>query len=212
VLGALSDEERRAFESHLATCPACAHRVDAIADLPAILGTLSPEAFGGGAFADDDAADPGPVPDTLLPGLLRRAAVEHRRRRWFLGTVTGFAAACAIALAVVAWPSGTSAPAPPARAMSAVVASPVRASAALVDQPWGTQIRLVCRYAMTAAAGYLPYGLVVVDTQGNRHELGSWTLAPGGETDFTAGTALPHDRIASVQITVGTRTVLRLTP
>jgi hypothetical protein len=43
--------------------------------------------------------------------------------------------------------------------------------------------------------------MVVVDTQGGRHAVGSWTLSPGHEVDFTAGTAIQEPDIARVEIT-----------
>jgi hypothetical protein len=82
-------------------------------------------------------------------------------------------------------------------------AVPVRATAALDAQPWGTRIVLDCRYAAAAAPppGYpATYSLQVIDRDGSRHVLGSWTLAAGADTRFVSGTATPLAQIRLVQI------------
>ena len=88
VLGALSPTERTAFEAHLRTCPACAGAVTALAGLPGLLAKVPVE----------DVTDPvaAPVPQTLLPRLLREVAARRRRHRWVTG-LTAAAAAVVIA-------------------------------------------------------------------------------------------------------------------
>lgn len=198
VLGMLAADERAAFEQHLAGCPECAARIAEIADLPALLATVP----------FDEAVDE--VPDTLLPGLLRRAGVERRRRNWLTAGLAGVAAACLIALTIAVWPSGPTSPAPHPRAMSALVASPVHATAALTDKGWGTEIELVCGYDGSTPPGGYTYGLSVTDTGGLTTPLGSWTIVPGKDITFASGTALRRDQIASVQITVGETPILQL--
>ncbi|MEQ6903775.1 zf-HC2 domain-containing protein, partial [Nocardioides sp. YIM 152588] len=72
VLGALSPEERRAFEEHLTGCAECARAVREVAGVPGLLARLDASAF---AVPEELP----PVPDTLLPRLLAR--VRRRRRR-----------------------------------------------------------------------------------------------------------------------------------
>jgi anti-sigma-K factor RskA len=198
VLGLLSAEERAAFEDHLAGCAGCAARIAEIADLPGLLATVP---------FDEVVED---VPDTLLPGLLRRAGLERRRRNWLTAGLAGVAAACLIALAIAVWPSGPTSPAPHPRAMSALVASPVRATAALIDKGWGTEIDLICQYDSSTPPGGYAYGLSVTDTSGATTSLGSWTIVPGKDITFASGTALRRDQIASVQITAGETPILQL--
>jgi hypothetical protein len=201
VLGALPAADRAAFDEHLAGCAACADRVRELSELPGLLSAVHESDLQGEA-----------MPDTLLPGLLRRAAVERRRRRTISSALAGLAAACLIALVVAVWPAQTAGPKPaPPQAMAAVVASPVRATAALVSRSWGTQIDLTCTYDDgTTAAGYA-YGLTVTATDGNRYQLGTWRLQAGRAVTFASGVALPRDQIASVEITTGTQPILRLT-
>jgi anti-sigma factor RsiW len=200
VLGALSDAERREFEAHLETCPDCTARVAEIAGLPQLLEGLPEDAFR--AVAE-------PVPDAVLPRLLRAVRHERRRRRGVVSALGALAAACIVTLAlIVAQPDAKPMPRQ-GQAMSALVSSPVQATALVTDVAWGTRIQLTCRYA----SSYEPeraYSLVVVDKQGVRHDAGSWQLVPGQPTTFTGGTALRRDEIASLQITLADRPVLQL--
>lgn len=206
VLGLLSDDETSAFEAHLVTCAACSERVGQLAGLSAALAGLT----------ERDLEEPAvpPVPDTLLPGLLRRATRAGRRRRWVVGTLAGVAAASLVALVLVVSLLGRAprAGAEPV-AMTAVMATPLTATAALEDVPWGTRIELDCRY--TASGSWstdATYGLQAVDRNGVVHDLGTWTAHSGVDVTFTSGTALARSDVAAVQITLLDGTpVLRLT-
>jgi len=198
VLNLLSDPERVAFETHLQTCDACAERVRRL-QLPATLLTT--------IDADDLLAvgdDPGgPMPDTLLPGLLNRAGVVRRRQRWITTGLSGLVAACLIALAVLVWPSGSSAPAPHPLAMAAVTATPLRATADVSSQSWGTKISLDCDYVgyAQAPAGGWAYNLKIITKDGTAQDLGTWRVTASEHTRFSSGTQLPKDAIRTVQIT-----------
>jgi hypothetical protein len=196
VLGALSTPERDAFEAHLATCADCTARVDRLAVAPKLLAGIT--------AADLEGPMAGPEPDTLLPGLLRRAASAKRRQHWLVGGLSGLAAASLIALAVAIWPSSPASEGPQPVAMSAVTPGPVHATAALSARKWGTKIDLDCYYTdySGGSPGRLTYGLQVIDRTGATHNLGTWTLDPGTETEFTSGTALARDNISSVVITL----------
>ena len=205
VLGLLPAADRERFEAHLAGCDECARRVAELADVPPVLA-----AAGRADVLAELEATVSPLPDTLLPGLLRRAARERRRRFTLVGALAGVAAACVIALAVALWPSAGSPPAGRPRALTALTATPLRASATLVQRPWGTQIALDCRYASGASGAAYAYGLVVIDRSGAVQQLGTWTVPEGPDTRYTSGTSLPLDRIAAVEVTYGGRPILKL--
>jgi putative zinc finger protein len=195
VLNALPEPERTVFEAHLATCAACTGRVNALAATSVLLADITAA----------DVAEPAPEPDTLLPGLLRRAAAARRRQRWLVNGLGGLAAACLIALAVALWPtSHTSQPShqPAPQALSALTASPLHAAATVTDRKWGTQINLDCRYSGNGdASTRITYALRIIDRAGATHDLGTWTVQPGTDTTFTSGTALPRGQISSIEIT-----------
>ena len=206
VLGALSADERAAFEEHLGGCAACTARVREIDDVPALLS---------GVEADELSPGYEPVPDTLLPGLLRKAGAQRRRQRRLMASLTAFAAACVIALGIVVW-RPSSAPSTPSvvagRAFVAVAQSPVSATASLTAKPWGTAIELRCRYLSADVERAFSYRLVVYDRRGHEHSGGDWTLPPGRDIRFPTGTSVPLSQIEKLEITLpaGT-TVLRLT-
>lgn len=205
VLGALSADERRAFEEHLPTCADCMRRVAELQPVVGQLAGLDEAAFTETAFAE--AAEP--VPDTLLPALLRTVRAEQRRRHRLVAALTGLAAAAVIALgAVLAWPSPHHTTAP-AQAMTAISASPVHATASISSTSWGTKIVVHCHYD-----GLYPtstsYSLVVIDKAGGTHDVGSWTLPSEDSITFPSGIALPRDQLKTIEITAGQTPILSL--
>jgi len=200
VLGALSPDERLEFEAHLLTCADCTARVREVETLPAVLADVDPA---------EVVADPEPVPDTLLPLLLRAAAQRRRRQRVVVGTLAGLAAACVITLVVALWPSASPSTGQ-RREFVAVAQSPVQASATLTAKSWGTAIDVRCHYLYDVSRTWR-YNLIVFDRQGTAHRLGDWRLPPDSDIDYQAGTALSPAQIASLEITLPDGTaVLRL--
>jgi hypothetical protein len=200
VMGALSPDERLEFEAHLLTCSDCSARVREVETLPALLADVDPAEL---------LADPEPVPDTLLPALLRAAARRHRRQRFIIGTLAGLAAACVIALVIALWPSASPSTAQ-RRDFVAVAQSPVQASATLTAKTWGTAIDVQCHYLYDVSHTW-SYNLIAYDRRGRAHQLGDWRLPPDRDIDYQAGTALTPAQISSLEITLPDgRAVLRL--
>lgn len=197
VLGALDPDERAAFEAHLVDCADCAARVGELTGVPDLLAGVEP----------GDLVDPAaePLPDTLLPSLLREARRRARRQRVLIGSLAAVAAACVLALVVVLWPTSSSGPA--AKPFVAVAQSPVSANATLTATAWGTAIDVHCHYQYDVAhAGR--YKLVAIDRAGGRHQLGDWALPPYRDIDYHAGTALTPSQIARLEITMPNGTPL----
>ena len=86
VLGSLSPTERKEFEQHLTGCKECARNVRQLAGLPGLLARVDRA-----VLEDPDVAVP--VPDTLLPALVRDVRRVGRRRTL---VTAGLAAAAAV--------------------------------------------------------------------------------------------------------------------
>lgn len=222
VLGALAPAEARAFEVHLADCPACRRAVDELGVLPALLDRVPPELVASLAreVAPDVGArvDPEPPP-LLLPQLLvvvRRDELARRRRRMVVGSL---AAAAVLLLGVLLpwrltlpWSPGQPVPGDAfalAAPDGAVV--PVEAVVRLDARAWGTQVDVTCTYEQVAGPGYgdAPvYALVVRDAAGAEDEVATWTAVAGREVTVPGATTVPRDEIVEVQLRAADGTVV----
>ncbi len=198
VLGILDLPERRAFELHLQTCDRCVASVSALRGLPELMSLYTPPELA----ADSAGPDGLDLPETLLPRLLDEVGRQRRRRRIGLAAVATTAVAASVAAVVLLVSSGGSGhKSVPPLAMSAVVTTPVHATAVVQPVAWGTKIDLHCSYDTLNYAPGLTYGLVVVDRNNVSHQLGDWQIVPGRDTDFTGGTSLTRAEIAQVEVT-----------
>jgi len=220
VLGALSPADRRAFESHLKGCAACAGSVAELAGLPGLMSRVS---------LDQLTEEAEPLPETLLPSLAREVRRQRRRRRLVVAA-SAAAAAALIAVGAVAVtgqdspgrplatpstsaPSASSPSGTGDLAFAAVVASPVTASARLLDMAWGTRIDLTCAYQARGSfpAEGLPYAMVVIDRHGAAQQVAAWTSLPGRELTVLGASSLTRRDIVAVEIrTLSGLPILRL--
>ena len=196
VLGALSPAERDTFEEHLVTCSACRARVDEIIGLPAVLADLG---------AADFQAELEPVPETLLPRLLRAADVKRRRSRVLVGGLMTVAAACVAALVLVVTLPGsssqsgrTSATWLSMRSMSSQM--PLTAAVRLVSKDFGTEVDVRCKYLEGPSNQSPPYTLVVYNKAHAEQHIGWWTLTGGKEETFPTPSSWARSQIAKVSI------------
>jgi hypothetical protein len=207
VLGALSPDERLAFERHLRGCPTCSRAVGQLAGLPGLLAQVSPEVL-------ESKLEPEPVPATLRPALVREVRRAQVRSRWLTGAV-----AAAVVLAVGAGSvavvqgldddrvsSASSGPASsaPAEAMTQIGQDSASASVALTSVGWGTRIDLTCSYTVPPA-GYEEttgptYALVIRSVDGDVEQVASWRGLPGGTMTLEGATAWLRDDISAVEI------------
>ena len=201
VLGALSPDERRDFEAHLAECPACEEQVAEFAGLPGLLSRLP---------ADDLSAvlegeDPSPPPE-LLPSLRFAVRRERRSRRWRT-IAAGLAAASLVAVGTaVAVTQLDSTPGQsqtaPTLAFRQIRPVPVTASASLTAQPWGTAIDMRCTYGGKPWSDGKPrrYTLWAKDKAGNTQSIGAWTVLIGQEVPIRASTSIPRDQLRGLEV------------
>jgi Putative zinc-finger len=200
VMGALSQEDRRAYEAHLVGCPACTKSVDELSGLTDLLDKVPLARVLDPAL---EAESPPGYPLLRLVG----AARAQRRRRAVWGAVSGAVAASLVALAIVVGVARTQ-PAPPGGinvAMSAVRPTGVSATLQLSPTEWGTKVSLDCRWAAvttgTQPAGPRVFRLVAVPRDGGAPQnLAQWSVAPGEEAKVVGSTNLPADRIATVEL------------
>jgi len=202
VLGLLEEQDRTAFEAHLATCESCAAELATLSPVAALLEGLDPVELPG------DAEAPWPPVDLLR----KRAALSRRRFRWQAAVGV---AACAAALgggialgvaaasqhAQVAGPSLTG-----QRHTATDTATGVTGTVGLVAKAWGTQVTL----DLADVHGPLECQLIAVSKNGVQKVVVGWFVpAPGDGVPghpahllVQGGTAIPLADLARLEVTV----------
>jgi hypothetical protein len=217
VLGALSPEDRVAFERHLAGCDDCARSVRELAGLPGLLARVPLEVV-------DSDQEPLPVPETLLPALVRQVRTSQRRRTWITSALVAAAAAIAIGAVGVATLGGDD-EGPQARPpiTAPTTAAPVQLHAVGPDSisgwlsmtpvGWGTRLDLTCSYAAEAGPYHdqaPTYAMYVTTADGITERVASWKGLPGKTMHLSAATAASRGAISDVEVRSGDQTVLEL--
>ena len=200
VMGALSADERRAFEAHLVECPRCAQSVAELSGLTDLLDKVPL------ARVLQPGADREPPPDLLLTRLIRTARAERRRRSLRL-VASGAVAASLVALAVDVGvtQSRTSPPAGVSVAMTPVRPAAVTATLDVMPAAWGTKVSLDCRWVgPTTGAGSdvkKTYRLVAVPRDGGDPQvLAQWAVLPGEDAKVVGSTDLATSSIAAIEL------------
>lgn len=200
VMGALTPEDRRAFEAHLAECPHCKQSV---AELSGVTDLLDKVPL---ARVLKPGAQPEPPPDLLLPKLIGAVRAQRRRRAIWLAA-SGAVAASLVALSIVVGVNqrGSSEPPGVSVAMSAVQPAAVEATLQLSPASWGTRVSLDCRW-VGATTGLEPgvkkvYRLVAVPRDGSAPQmLAQWSVLPGDDAKVVGSTNLPTSGIAAIEL------------
>ncbi|WAC90301.1 anti-sigma factor family protein [Mycobacterium sp. Aquia_213] len=204
LLGSLSAADRRAFEEHMADCPACRQAVAELSGIPAILSQLDRKAVAAINEAGHASEAPQMSP-ALLSSLL--ATVRWVRRRTRLTTWTASAAA-AVVLTISVFIGFhsyfTNAPAPQttvsAQPMAQVGTTLLASTVSLTSRQWGTYIALEFVCIAPPDAHHNTVALVVVGRDGSQTRLATWVAIPG-HTATPAGTiSTTVNQIASVQV------------
>ena len=214
VLGALSADDRRAFERHLSTCAECSAGIAELAGLPGILSKLPTEHAVALLALPDDA----PVNDSHLvdrnhtPGLVQRLAFASKRRRRRQRVGLFAAAAVVVALVTVggiAFIQGQN-PTAPIVAMQPLHQKEITASIQVTKKGWGTRFDWTCTYAGASWEGLTTsYDLVVTQKSGAMTTVATWTTAGPRASGLSASSGIPTSSIKSVEIRLtGTKTPL----
>ncbi|MCT7660379.1 hypothetical protein [Mycobacterium deserti] len=203
VLGALSLEDRRAYEDYLAANPSRASELTELAGMPAILDALSRDEAVALAGLDDSGAA---AADNDVASLAHAAAKRHRRsRRAGLGVAVAAAAGLAIIGGVV---GATVFPRTPA--VQTVAMAPMQPGAregltaqlAVSEKKWGTELNWACEYTKDWSRDVDSYDIVVTTDDGRQTVVGSWKPAGDEATGLSAATSIPTPQIRTVDIRV----------
>lgn len=197
VLGALSPEERGAFEHHLRECPECARAVQEVAGLPGLLSQVSP-----------DMIEPEPAPANILPSVLTRVRRSRRRRTLVTAAISAASVAAAVAVVVAVLSlSGQQ----HGTAMTPLGPYPVQAVAAVQAESGGAHVNLSCSYHGTDSGA--DYRLVVVRADGSETELATWWADPDATAEMSIDTAISPTEILALEVrTMTGQAVLRWQP
>jgi hypothetical protein len=183
VLGALSHEDRHAYEGYLAANPERAAALIEVTDVTHALNALSRE----------EAV----------------ALIEPRRRlthRTLASATLGAAAANAIGAGVGSTPFSASAPrqtgAVALTAMQSTAHGGINAALAVTAERWGTRLDWTCEYTAHWAKKVASYDIVVTTAEGVECAVGAWNPAGDQTTGLAAWTPIPVTKIRSVDIRV----------
>jgi putative zinc finger protein len=199
----LEEQDRLAFEDHLAGCAACAAELAELSPMAALLKGVEP------AAAPGHQADGTNV--TQLIG--RRAAQQRERRRW--QAVAGAAAGVVLiggGIGIGMASSQPAGPAAPAVALSGQLHSATdpgtgaAGTVGLLAKAWGTQVTL----DLSKVHGPVECQLVAVSKTGERRVVMSWLVpAPGDGVPghpahlvIQGGTSIPRSDLTHLDVDV----------
>jgi hypothetical protein len=194
VLGALDAAERIEIEEHLRDCAYCRDELVRLSPLPGLLGQVS---------LDDVLADEPPT----RPAEATPVAPPPRHRRRILASVAAAAVlliGVGLAGRVVVDDDSTTT----ASSWSTSTDTGIKASAALVDRGWGTDIELTMDDLPTGAR----CRLVVVGSDGRIETAGWWTTGYTTRAEVPASTSIESGAIDRMEIRAGTRVLAVLQP
>ena len=219
LLGSLAPGERQEFEQHLRGCAECTRAVGELAGLPGLLARVAPEDLG--TMPD------GPVPESLLPALVREVRRSQRRRGALIAVLSAAAVTVAGVILVAtgliggaaappaAAPTTSPSPVAPAatREMVALGGAPVRADLDLVNVAWGTRLELACTYEPEERAPRRPwtYVMIVHTRDGGSQQVATWKALPGRTMRLSAATSAGLRDLSWIEVrTEDGRPVLKL--
>ncbi|OBB71619.1 anti-sigma factor [Mycobacterium sp. 852014-52144_SCH5372336] len=203
VLGALSPQDRRAYEDYLAANPARAAEVAGLAEMPAMLAALSREEAAALIDADEGSA----VEQSADVASLAQAAAKRQRRsrRTMLAATVAVAAALAVLggfVGATVFPRTTSVQTVAMEPMQPGQRQGLTAQLAVTEKKWGTELNWACEYTKDWARDVDSYDIVVTTRDGVQTAVGSWRPAGDEATGLSAATSIPTAEIRSIDIRV----------
>jgi hypothetical protein len=220
-MGLLEEQDRRAFEDHLARCESCAAELAELSPMAALLKGVEPVGAAAGASTGTADHQAGGADVTQL--IHRRVTQQRHRGRW----QAAVAAAAGIVLigggigiGVAAFPQhsgpGTPAVAVPGQLHSATdPGTGAAGTVGLQAKAWGTEVTL----DLSKVHGPVECELVAVSKTGERRVVMGWLVpAPGDGVPghpahlvIEGGTSIPRNDLARVDVdVVNGRTLLTI--
>jgi hypothetical protein len=203
-MGLLEEQDKRAFEDHLAGCPACAAELAELSPMAALLRGVEPS----------DAARGEPAEAQVTELIRRRARQQRHRRRWqvALGAAAGIVLiGGGIGVGVAASPQHAGPP-----AQGAVLTGQLHSATdpgtgatgtvGLVAKAWGTQVTL----DLSKVHGPADCELIAVSRTGERRVVMGWlVVAPGDGVPghpahlvIRGGTSIPRNDLTRFDVDV----------
>lgn len=212
VLGSLSTDDRREFERHLASCPACTNGVAELAGMPGFLMKIDANTAGALAQAPDR-ENVFALPLEPIQTLTRAAIKEKAslRRRMATGMAVAAAFIMVIGLLVgsnlhsgtnIAGGQVSSAAVGTKIAMVAMEKNAMTVDMQVTKKRWGTQFSWNCVYGNDEVSAMTPqsYDLAVTDTAGVTTTVATWSQAGTSAKGLVASTGIPLAQIKSVEV------------
>lgn len=192
VLGALDSVDRRAFESHLARCPACTTELNEMAPLPSLLAKVDPNLL---------EQQPSVATADRISELAARElnGLQRRHRIWRAAAVASTAAAVVFGALLLFSPEGSGdGPANPNQQQATVLSSEAaETTVVVIPKGWGTEIVL--------NIADLPrrdrYQLWTIDDDGGWTNAASWAPTQSGGVRLTGASSVPLDNVDRIVIT-----------
>lgn len=214
VLGALSSDDRRVFERHLATCSACTSAVGEVAGIPGILKKIDVNTATEIANRPSDESE---IVQRFEPNLVQNLArsINDRKHRIRRMMTAGMAIAAAAVMVIGILIGSTIHPQtnlstgslPNSTTGTKVVMAELVPNAMTVDlqvknKKWGTSFEWNCVYRNSSASTQTPeaYNLVVTDESGTVTTIATWSEIGSSAKGLTASTSIPLSKIRTVEI------------
>ena len=215
VLGALSPDERREYESHLAHCSECTSAVALFAGIPGILSKVDSQT----AIALNDGTLQVQSLNSwnesaFIQKLAKRAEQEDHKRR--LRRTIGLIAAAVISITIGVTTSEAihhsldASLIASSNALGKVVQVTnlqpqiMTATFKVTSKPWGTRFDWNCTYSNEDPSwnSSSRYNLIVTDTSGRNTVIATWGTSGSRAIGLAATSALPVVQIKSIEVTV----------
>ncbi len=212
VLGALSSDERRAFERHLETCSACTSAVTELAGIPGFLTKISTETALEIVESPLFPKENGKVVSSIQE--LASLAIQRRqmsRRRLVSAMAVAAAFLMVIGIGIGGRLESNRAIKSPAfttlTAGTPVLFAPHKSGSMQVkmqmsSKKWGTQFQWNCAYTEIRTAAEVPesYDLVVTDPSGAKVVIATWREIGKNATGLVAATSIAFADIRAIEI------------